>query len=248
MSVREQLTRLVQLQVTELALRRVESELGAIPADRAAAQEKVDAARAGVAAAEAELEANRKSLRQHEGELQEAETDRDRYREHELRVKTNEQLWALQGEMRQALGVIDAVEETILEEMESADALGVAIQQCQRDLGQAETEVEVTLRDLAAKQVRLEQERVQASDRIGALETEVDEELLAKYRRLSTRAGVALAEALDGTCLGCHVRLRPQLYLEVLSLEAPVHCDSCKRILYSREALKLPSSVQSIVD
>lgn len=249
MSVREQLNRLVELQVAELALRRFEAELEAIPTEHALAQERVETAQGRVAEVETELEACLKSRRQHEGELQEAEANLDRYREHEMLVKTNEQLWALQGEMRQAQGVIDAVEEQILEEMERGDVLEVAIQQRQRELQETESEVQAALLDLDDKQARLEQQRGEAIERIAAVRAEVGEELLAMYERVSrVRDGVALAEALDGTCLGCNVRLRPQLYLEVLNLEAPAHCDSCKRILFSREALELPSSVQILVD
>ena len=48
----------------------------------------------------------------------------------------------------------------------------------------------------------------------------------------SRRQGIAAAEAKDGICTICHVRLRPQVFNEVRRNEAIVQCDSCQRILY----------------
>ena len=46
------------------------------------------------------------------------------------------------------------------------------------------------------------------------------------------RQGIAVAEAVDGHCSICHVRLRPQVYNTILRNEAIVQCDHCQRILY----------------
>ena len=46
------------------------------------------------------------------------------------------------------------------------------------------------------------------------------------------RNGVAVAEARDGICTICHVRLRPQVFNTVRRNEEIVQCDSCNRILY----------------
>jgi hypothetical protein len=51
----------------------------------------------------------------------------------------------------------------------------------------------------------------------------------AAYAR---RQGIAVAEAKDGICTICHVRLRPQVFNEVRRNDAIVQCDSCQRILY----------------
>ena len=46
------------------------------------------------------------------------------------------------------------------------------------------------------------------------------------------RKGVAVAEARDGLCTLCHVRLRPQMFNQVRRNDALHQCDSCTRILY----------------
>jgi uncharacterized protein len=58
-------------------------------------------------------------------------------------------------------------------------------------------------------------------------------EALSVFELVSRRRnGVAMAEAKDGICTICHVRLRPQVFNTVLRNEAVLQCDSCNRILY----------------
>ena len=52
-------------------------------------------------------------------------------------------------------------------------------------------------------------------------------EQVAKGRR-----GVAVAQARDGLCSECHVRLRPMVYQEVRHNTGLVQCDHCQRFLY----------------
>ncbi len=46
------------------------------------------------------------------------------------------------------------------------------------------------------------------------------------------RNGVAVAEARDGICTICHVRLRPQVFNLVRRNDEIHQCDHCNRILY----------------
>ena len=59
-------------------------------------------------------------------------------------------------------------------------------------------------------------------------------QVLAHLRAASRnrRNGVAVAEARDGICTICHVRLRPQVFNNVLRNDQIIQCDSCNRILY----------------
>jgi predicted nucleic acid-binding Zn-ribbon protein len=41
-----------------------------------------------------------------------------------------------------------------------------------------------------------------------------------------------VAEARDGICTICHVRLRPQVFNNVRLNADIIQCDSCQRILY----------------
>jgi predicted nucleic acid-binding Zn-ribbon protein len=67
----------------------------------------------------------------------------------------------------------------------------------------------------------------------GQLEGEMPEELTQQYQKIaSVRKGVALAEARDQSCQGCHVKLRPQLFTEIRTNQRIITCENCNRFLY----------------
>jgi predicted nucleic acid-binding Zn-ribbon protein len=44
--------------------------------------------------------------------------------------------------------------------------------------------------------------------------------------------GVAVAEARDGMCQLCRVKLRPQMFVDLKRNEGIIQCPSCSRILF----------------
>ncbi len=58
-------------------------------------------------------------------------------------------------------------------------------------------------------------------------------QVMSTFERVAQRRnGIAVAEARDGICTICHVRLRPQVFNTVRRNEEIIQCDSCNRILY----------------
>jgi len=55
---------------------------------------------------------------------------------------------------------------------------------------------------------------------------------IALYEGKIAELESAVAEAKDGGCTVCHVRMRPQMFNEVRRNEAVVQCENCQRILY----------------
>lgn len=249
MSIRDQLARLVELQVAELDLRKLEARLAAFPREREKLDAEVEAARAAVKQGETDREESGKRRRTLEGELQTAEARVDKYQEQELQVRTNEQLWAIQAEIRGVREEIGRVETKILEEMERADAAASAIAAAQVRLKEVEQRVAAANADIDAR----EQEVMAA---VAKDRAEIDElragvgDLLDTYDRLkAVRGGVGVAEiGPDGNCQACRVRLRPQLVVEANKLEELFQCENCRRILFSRTALDLPESLQLTFD
>lgn len=249
MSIRDSLRRLVELQAAEIELRQLEAALGALPAERRTLRDEVEGARAAVQAAEAAREDCLKHRRKLEGELKDVEAKLDKYREHELQVKTNEQLWALQAEMRTVQERIGAIETGILEEMERADALGERIVAAKATLAAEEKRVAEALAEVDARDAEMQSRASGDRERIAQLRVLVGEILEIYDKVRSVRAGIGISEITEaGTCSACQVRLRPQVTLEVTKMEAPLQCDSCKRLLFSRQALELPSSMQVAAD
>jgi predicted nucleic acid-binding Zn-ribbon protein len=72
----------------------------------------------------------------------------------------------------------------------------------------------------------------------------LDPQVLAIFELIAKRRnGIAVAEARDGICTICHVRLRPQVFNTVRRNDQIIQCDSCNRILYfvSAPAIATPA-------
>jgi len=244
MSFRDELERIVRLQAAEIEVRDLQAELDGLPAARDACQGRVRTAEAAVQGAEGDRDDSQKEHRRLEGELQEAEAQIVKYKEQEMLVKTNQQLWAIQDEMKTVGDRVSETEIAIIECLEAADTLAAAIGERSAQLvtAKAETAVEITKIDAHEKVLgeKLDLSRAEAQ----GLRADTDPELVNLYDRIAAvRAGIAVAEGIDGRCTACNVRLRPQVWVQVRNVSQAQQCDACKRIVFARDTLSLPSTV-----
>ena len=245
MSLRHELIALAHLQAQELQLRQARQQLQALPQERQASVAEVETVKHKLTGAEDGLEASDRARRKLDGELQDCEQDISKYQEQEHLVRTNEQLWAIQEEIRQAQVTKSDLEERILIEMESADELGATIEGLRNKLEAVERHSQKTLEEIDRRAAHLEDKSGRLQAEIDVLKAEVPRDLRETYERVSqVREGVALAEAIDQTCMVCNFRLRPQLFLEVRNMEKVLQCDNCQRILFSRDDLELPLDLE----
>jgi predicted nucleic acid-binding Zn-ribbon protein len=223
---------LVRLQHAEGALRRAEAELALLPGARAELGARVEAERARLEAAKAALEACQKARRTHEAAVQDLETRRSKYKGQLMEVKTNKEYTAMLHEIEAVEREIRTREDEVLAEMEKAEALSAEVKReealfrTEEERAKAETRtLDERARSLEAQAQRLGAER----DSVAAGVPPVRLEL---FRRVAKARGDAVAEARDETCVACHVRLRPQMFMEIKRNDAIVQCPSCSRVLY----------------
>jgi predicted nucleic acid-binding Zn-ribbon protein len=127
---------------------------------------------------------------------------------------------------------IRGLEDQILVEMESAENLAVEAKNEEGIFKQTDEKLrgEMKVLDDRARALTAEAEKLKAErDRVAAT---VNEDLLARFERIAKKRGSAVAEAKDGTCQECHVKLRLQLYSEIKRNEDITECPACSRILY----------------
>jgi predicted nucleic acid-binding Zn-ribbon protein len=121
----------------------------------------------------------------------------------------------------------------MLERMMEADDLTAALKAAESTLAGVQKEVEAEKRAITTEHGVL-RERVEAlkAERSGVIASLAPDALSAFELVSKRRNGVAMAEARDGICTVCHVRLRPQVFNTVRRNEAIIQCDSCQRILF----------------
>lgn len=226
------LEKLVRLHQVDSDLRRVESELAVIPRLRQEIDDRLARDRSHLEAAKAALEGSQKARKQNEASVQDLETKRSKYKGQLMEVKTNKEYTAVLHEIEGVERDIKAREDVILEEMEKAEALGVDVKREEADfkLVEADAKKEKAGLDTRAATLGAEAQRLgRERDEVAA---SVPEESLALYARVARQRGTGVAEARDGMCQSCHVRMRVQIWVEVRKNEQIFQCESCSRVVF----------------
>ncbi len=179
-----------------------------------------------------------KNRRAYEGTVEMLRTKLSKLKDQLMSVKTNKEYTAMLHEIQSAEEQIRGEEDKILEIMEEGEALEKVLKNEQKELNGRLAEIDAAVRNIEASVPGLEADVSRLQQQRESMEAGVGEELLGRYRRIAeARKGIALAEAKDELCTACHVRIRPQVYADLLKTEDVHSCDSCSRILFHRSAL-----------
>ncbi len=227
------LERLIALQRLDSAARDTERRLAEEPDRRSALEARLDAARQHVAAGKERLIANQNTRRELEKEVAVHQGRLSKFRDQAMAVKTNHEYHAIQHEIAFAQNEVKAIEDRILERMVEGDELASGVKRAEADLAAEQKAVDADLEALGAELTQLQSTLAGISVERAAVVAAMDPKVLAIFELVAARRhGVAVAEARDGICTICHVRLRPQVFNTVLRNEQIIQCDTCQRILY----------------
>ena len=181
-----------------------------------------------------EMAARRRSL---EGEVDVLRSKLSRLKDQLMAVKTNKEYTAMLHEIQLAEAQIRGEEDRILELMEETEGKEKNLKGEEQGMLKKSAELQEAIRQTNQSVPLLEAELARLREQRALMESQIGAELIARYRRIAeARKGVALAEAKDELCTACHVRIRPQMYAELMRTDNIHVCDSCSRILFSRES------------
>jgi predicted nucleic acid-binding Zn-ribbon protein len=227
------LTRLIRLQHLETTADEARRRIADHPARLQTLDARLQAARDGLAGVKAKLAAATDKRRLEEKEVAAVQTRLAKYKDQLLEVKTNREYTAMLHEIETAQNDIRTREDRILETMLESDELSAAVRKGEAELKVAEKEIAAERAALDAEKAALQTEIDRTvSERRGVV-AEIDRAVLGTFEQVArSRKGVAVAEAKNGLCTICHVRLRPQVFNEIRRNAAIIQCESCQRFLY----------------
>ena len=228
-----ELERLVKLQEIETRATEAQKRIAEAPAQIAALDAKLTAARDRVAAAKQAIADGQSHRRTLDKDLIAAQQRLSKYKEQLMAVKTNDEYHAMQHQIAAAEAEVGRVEEQVLINMMEADDLAAKLKAAEATLKSDET---VVARERSAIETDIAEQH-KAADQSTAERSELMPHLsrnaIEMFQRvMKARQGIAVAQAINGHCSICHVRLRPQVYNTIIKNEEIVQCDSCQRILY----------------
>ena len=227
------LERLIALQKLDSAAHAAERGLADEPERERALDARLDAATQHVAAAKELLAGNAAARRDIEKEVAVHTGRLSKFRETAMAVKTNVEYHAVQKEIAFAQTEIKTLEDKILELMLDADDLAGQVKRAETDLAAAQKSVDAERKTMNAEAADMKAALERIAGERAAVVSTMSARVLATFEAISKkRNGVGVAEARDGICTICHVRLRPQVFNNVRANAEIIQCDSCNRILY----------------
>ena len=230
------LRNLIALQDIELKIAGTQKQVSEIPSQVAALRQELQSIEQAHSERVAHFQEDAKRRRTFEGAVDLMRARLSKLKDQLMAVKTNKEYTAMLHEIQTAEAQIRQEEDKILELMEEMENLEADLKRDERELKARTEEIgrNIAVREASVPGFEAELERLRLEKTV--IEANVEEELLGRYRRIADlRKGIALAEARDELCTACHVRIRPQVYAELLKTEGLHTCDSCSRILYLRD-------------
>jgi predicted nucleic acid-binding Zn-ribbon protein len=231
---------LIELQRVDHQIAVLRAELERFPKRVREAESKLSSARADVASAKeshVQIIAERKKF---EFEGQQWKDRARKYREQSGAVKTNEAFKALQHEIATAEAEVAKSDDRQLEVMMAAEEVERRVKIAESRLKEAEQAVAAERKEIQAQGAEKKKQLEAATAEHEKIIAPVPEDLRELYARIAKRHnGTAMAEARDGQCRGCGMRVLPHILQELATEtnEEVFRCESCGLILYTLEPI-----------
>ncbi len=236
------LQNLIHLQDLVLGIDRFRKRIDEIPSAQQALDARLATQTAVVEAVKKRVADNQAARRDIDKQLAEMNARLSKFKNQLMEVKTNKEYQAMQKEMGHAQEEIGVHETHMLEKMEETDGLTAELKAAEAALKAAQAEITSERKKLDAERATDQQELERLVSERDQVAGQISAEAMKIFERVSHgRKGIAMAEARDGLCVVCHVRLRPQIFNEVRRNDQLIQCDSCTRILYHVPAAPAPA-------
>jgi hypothetical protein len=194
---------------------------------------QLTAARDVVAGAKARLAESQTVRREHEKTVALHQGRLSKFREQAMAVKTNQEYHAIQKEIEFAQTEMKGAEDKVLERMLEADDLTAVVKKAEAELASETKKVDAERKTMAAESAEMRAALERLRGERATIVASLTPQVLSIFERVAQRRnGIAVAEAREGVCTICHVRLRPQVFNTVRRNEEILQCDHCNRILY----------------
>lgn len=235
----DDLRRVVKLQHLESAAADSVRRIDEHPQRVTALEDRIARCQEALQRARDALAVSQKERRALEGEAGMAQARLSKYKDQLMEVKTNKEYQAMQKEIEVTAGEVRTIEDRILEHMISADELQAQVKRAEAEMAREQHEADAARQQLERDLVKCRQELDRLAIERDQLVRELSPSVFSIFQQVARlRKGAAVCEARDGFCTLCHVRLRPQVYNDLMRNDAIIQCESCDRILYYAAAFE----------
>ena len=229
----DQLRILVQLQDKDFRIAEIVEKQKNLPSIIASVRGKLDKAQQELSEASDRFDSATKERKALESSLKDAETKVTKLKEKIPEIKTNKEYHALLKEIDTAVLEKSDIEEKILILFEKLDELKAKRSEKENVFKEEEKVFNREKEIIEKDSNQLSEVLKELESQKAAIVSQVDTKLLSEYNRLLTdKKGLAVVTVKNEHCVGCNMRIPPQVFAEIKKNEKISYCLNCKRILY----------------
>ena len=228
-----QLKLLIEIQEKDSRILEIAAKQKSLPDLLSSLKVNLDKAQAEYASASEESDNANKERRTFEGELKGAEDKIKKLKERIPEIKKNTEYQALLKEINTVEKEKSDIEEKILILLEKLDTLKEVKTREEQVVKEEEIKFSEQKKKVEDENNLLTEKLKVIEAEKGSITAQIDAKLLAEYSRLIvTKRGQAVVSIQDEHCMGCHIRIPPQIFSQIRKNDKIISCLSCQRILY----------------
>jgi len=211
---------------------RLRADVERIPAEIAKLNEALGKRKGEYDKAITACDALEKKLRDSESNLKDREDKLHKAEGKMMEVKTNEEYQAAIRENDAQKNEKSGLEEQAIKLLSEVEEQKKQLKEVEKGFRSYETIVNgdtAKLEEERARILRLLEEQIEKRN---STASQLSPDVALVYHRIASRiSGVAVVPVENGMCSGCNMKMRPQLYNEILGFKTIHRCPSCGRIL-----------------
>ena len=238
--IKEMLTTLAALQLSEREIQVIERELADVDARLDALNNQIGEFETRLTEGKNQLAAHKMSYREGESEVRSTETRIDQSNAKLRSVKTNKEYQSMLKEIDELKVKRSSIEDRMLETLELIEREETSVKTLEADFADLSAEIQEKQSEIMsnAKVRRIELE--EASSERDTIFSKLNPKLQAMYVKVKNQnGGVGVAAVEDGVCQVCRMNIPPQLFIELMRMDQLIMCPYCQRMIYPKALIEL---------
>ena len=206
--------------------------LSKIPKDLSQLEGALNLRKEAFESSKEQFETAEKSLKRAEQDLKSFEDKIIKAEAKLMECKTNEEYKAAQKEISNQKNETGGLEEDILKLLSQMEGKKEKLAEDEKEFRSYEEGFKADEKQLMAEKAKLEALLSDATEKQNALKAQLVSDIRNRYER-TLRGGIEdpIANIDNSRCRGCNVKVRPQLFNQVISRKEICRCPNCNRIL-----------------